>query len=240
MITSPQNEKIKELMKLKQKKYRDEHHLFLIEGEHLVQEALRSGCLEQVISMEDVEWFDNVLLVSKQVIEKLASTKTPQNIIGVCRYHIKNSFDPTKKRYVLLDNVQDPGNLGTMIRTCLGFGVDQMILSDDCVDLYNDKVLRSTQGALFELDVIKMDLKKAITELKNQDTYVCALALHQSKPIDDVLKQEKMAFVFGNEGQGIREEIIEICDQSVIIPIETVESLNVAIACAVTTYHFKS
>ncbi|MEG0367497.1 MAG: RNA methyltransferase, partial [Coprobacillus sp.] len=162
MITSLQNETIKEIMKLKQKKYRDETGLFLIEGFHLVEEAIKHGCVEKIITTLNDSFLEETIYITPQIMDKLAFTKTPQPIMAVCKKILRHQVVHDGKRYLLLDRVQDPGNVGTMMRTALAFGYDQIIMSEDCVDLYNDKVIRATQGALFQMPVCVMELSNAI------------------------------------------------------------------------------
>lgn len=140
----------------------------------------------------------------------------------------------------MLDRVQDPGNVGTILRSALAFGYDQIIMSLDCVDLYNDKVIRATQGALFQMNVCIMDLKDAIECLKKQNVLVYGTCLLNAKSIDTYSNEKKMAFVMGNEGQGVSQNILDLCDQLVYIPIQSVESLNVGVAAAITMYHFRN
>lgn len=238
MITSMQNETIKELMKYKQKKYRDETDMFLVEGFHLVEEARQNHCIIKLITtLEDV-FEEDTLYVSASVMSKLAFTKTPQPIMALCQKRNHKDIVIDGKRYLLLDRVQDPGNVGTMMRTALAFGYDQIIMAPDCVDLYNDKVIRATQGALFQMNVCIMDLKQAIMVLQQQGVQVYGTCLKNASGIDKYIKQERMAFVMGNEGQGISDDILDVCDHRLYIPIHSVESLNVAIAAAVVMYHF--
>ncbi|MDE6954074.1 MAG: RNA methyltransferase [Erysipelotrichales bacterium] len=238
MITSTQNETIKNIMKLKQKKYRDEIGLFLVEGYHLVEEARKAKCVETIITTTSEIYEEKTIHVSSNVMEKLAFTKTPQPIMAICYKKNQRDYSFEGKRYLLLDRVQDPGNVGTILRSSLAFGYDAIIMSKDCVDLYNDKVIRSTQGALFQMNVYIMDLKTAIDELKKQGVQVYGTALRHAHNIQSYQKQEKMAFVMGNEGQGISEEILDVCDDLLYIPICSVESLNVSIAASIIMYHF--
>ena len=221
MITSMQNKTIKELLKLKQKKYRKDY--YLVETNHLVEEAIKAKQTDLVISTEPVDLGVENLVVSKEIMEKLAFTKT-----------LKEG-----KRYLILDYLQDPGNIGTLIRTALAFGIDQVILSNECVDLYNDKLLRSMQGAHFHLSCLYGDLKEIIPALKEKGVCVVGSALENGRPIYEIQKQEKMAYVLGNEGNGMEKEIIDICDQIAYIPITTIESLNVAVAGSIMMYHFQ-
>ena len=133
MITSMQNKTVKELLKLKQKKYRKDY--YLVETNHLVEEAIKAKQTNLIISTEPVDLGVENLVVSKEIMEKLAFTKTPQPIMARC-FIQKDKKLVDGKRYLILDYLQDPGNIGTLIRTALAFGIDQVILSNECVDLY--------------------------------------------------------------------------------------------------------
>ncbi|MCI9093524.1 MAG: RNA methyltransferase [Coprobacillus sp.] len=239
MITSIHNETIKSIMKLKQKKYRDEMNLFLIEGYHLVEEARRYDCIETIITTLDEKFEESTLYVSLEVMKKLAFTQTPQPIMAVCKKDNRNQNIIIANRYLLLDRVQDPGNVGTIIRTALALGVNQVIMSKDCVDLYNDKVIRATQGAIFQMNICIMDLKEAIFFLQKNHVSVYGTCLKNASSIDTYPPQERMAFIMGNEGQGISQEILDICNYLIYIPIHSIESLNVGVAAAITMYHFQ-
>ena len=240
MITSLKNETIKELLKLKQKKYRDETNCFLIEGYHLVEEALKKGIVKTIITCREFEYQDvEVLKVNETVMEKLAFTKTPQPIMALCEMKIHQDVDYNQERYLLLDRLQDPGNVGTILRTASALGYKNVLISKDSVDLYNDKVIRATQGALFSLNISLVNLKNEIKLLQSKGVKVYATALRNARVIDEYSREEKMAFIMGNEGNGVSDEIIDISDGTIYIPIETMESLNVGIASAIVMYQFK-
>lgn len=238
MIRSTANKTIKELIKLKQKKYRQQTKKYLVEGCHLVEEALKYDLVELIISCQPTAYKQKELLVSPEVFAKLSYTKSPQNIMALCKF--KESQDIIEgKRYLLLDNLQDPGNIGTIFRTALALGVDQIILSPDCVDIYNDKVIRAGQGAIFSMPWLYSDLKEAIMSLKAKGVNIVGTSLEAGRNIREISRQEKMAFVLGNEGNGMRPELISCCDVNCLIPISRIESLNVAIAGAIIIYHFQ-
>lgn len=237
MITSSTNQTFKELLKLKQKKYRDEH--YLVEGDHLVDDAIRHGFADLIITTDESYRSDlPVFLISQGLMEKLAFTRTPQNVMARVKKNQDNSLI-AGERYLILDGLQDPGNIGTLIRTALAFGIDQVILSDECVDLYNDKLLRSAQGAHFRVSIIKGDLHEVIRQLRASGVYVLATALTGGKPLSTIETREKMAFVLGNEGNGMNQDIIDLCDGIGFIEIGAMESLNVAIAGSILMYHFR-
>lgn len=238
MITSTSNNTIKTLIKLKQKKYRDETGYYLVEGEHLVEEAMKAKQVECLISTKDITSDLPIVIVSNEVMSKLSFTKSPQFIMAKCKIKKENKLIDGK-RYLILDDLQDPGNIGALIRTALAFSIDQVILSNNCVDLYNDKLLRSMQGANFHINCIYDDLKTVISTLKKNNVKIIGSALENGQDIKQIKISEKMAFIVGNEGNGMNKDILQECDYVGYIPINTIESLNVAIAGSIMMYHFK-
>lgn len=239
MITSTNNNTIKTLIKLKQKKYRNQFGYYLIEGEHLVNEALKANQVECIITTKPLKSNLEVIEVSEEVMAKLAFTKSPSNIMAKCKIDSNNEL-MMKKRYLILDDLQDPGNIGTLIRSALAFGIDQVILSKNCVDLYNDKLLRAMQGANFHISCIYGDLTEIIEKLQANGIVVVGSALENGQDISLIEKTEKMAFIVGNEGNGMNQNILDKCDYIGYIPIQTIESLNVAIAGSILMYHFSN
>lgn len=238
MITSASNNTIKALIKLKQKKYRDETGYYLVEGEHLVEEAMKAKQVECLISTKDITSDLPIIVVSNEVMSKLSFTKSPQSIMAKCKIKKEKKLIDGK-RYLILDDLQDPGNIGTLIRTALAFSIDQVILSNNCVDLYNDKLLRSMQGANFHISCIYDDLKTVISTLKKNNVKIIGSALENGQDIKQIKISEKMAFIVGNEGNCMNKDILQECDYVGYIPINTIESLNVAIAGSIMMYHFK-
>ncbi len=240
MICSLSNNRIKQLVKLKQKKYRYLEKKYLVEGEHLVNEAYKAGVLEEVLTCKyDKYHFPNMTEVSEEIIQKLAFTLTPQSIVGVCKM---NEFDELKldgRRYILLDQLQDPGNIGTIVRSALAFNYDQVILSSNSVDLYNDKFIRATQGACFHISCIQKELNEIIPILKKHNVKIVGTSLDLAKSINDTTSDQKMAIVLGNEGQGVSQQILSSTDENIYIPIHHAESLNVAIAGAICMFYYK-
>lgn len=241
MIQSVNNEYIKRLAKLKQKKTREETKQFLAEGEHLVQEAIHNGLAVEIFCLDEskVPSCDcKVTLVSQPVLEKITFSKTPQSMVALCNYK-ENEIDfQNCRRLFILDGLQDPGNIGTIIRTSLAFGFDGVILSNDSVDLYNDKLLRSCQGANFYMPVIQKDILSCIEELHQNDFIIYATALRNAKNIEEIERTDKMAFVLGNEGNGVKDSTLDCCNGAIYIPISKAESLNVAIAGGIVAFQF--
>ena len=157
VITSLDNKRIKNLSRLLVKKYRDEENNFLVVGEHLVEEAFRAGVLLEVVQCEDYNGsFDvETTYVTYEVIKKLSNTQSPQRVFGVCK---KLEEREIGSKIVILEDLQDPGNLGTIIRSSVAFNVDTIVVSNNTVDIYNDKVLRSSEGMLFHINIIKRDI----------------------------------------------------------------------------------
>ena len=233
MIDSLDNKKIKDISSLKIKKYRDQYGLFLIEGKHLVDEAKKSGLLEEVILLDDNYDFDKKLIVSEKVMKKLSFQDSLPSIMGVCKIKDNKLIG---SKYLLLDGIQDPGNLGTIIRSSLAFGVDTIVLSKDSVDLYNDKVIRSTQGMIFHINIIRCDLEEVINKIKG-DIKIIGTSLGDSTPLRSIDKLERYALIVGNEGNGVKKEILDLCDDIVRIEMnKDVESLNVGVATSIILY----
>lgn len=244
MIESKQNKKIKEWKKLHKKKYRDDHGQFLVEGWHLVEEAIKSNwMIETIIVTENEEipnsWSqNNVTLVSDDVFKDLSQTETPQGIMAVV--HQKEELPKDSLRNVLLlDAVQDPGNVGTIIRSALAFNIDAVILGKGTVDLFHDKVVRATQGAIFHIPVVRGNLFHWIEELNQKDIPVYGTALEQNaKPLNSI-KTNDFAVIVGNEGNGVNQDILDQVTETIYIPInENSESLNVGVATSIVLYHF--
>lgn len=239
LITSLENDKIKKYIKLKEKKYRDLYNMFLVEGEHLVVEAFRCGLLEEIlIEQDEVTLIDSeITYVTKEILAKLSSLETPSHIIGVCKK--KEEATELGNKLLLLDRVQDPGNLGTIIRSSKAFGIDTIVLGEGCCDLYNEKVIRSTQGIGFHINIVSRNLVDVINELKEKDIPVLGTRVEFGEDIRTLTNRdkEKYALIMGNEGRGVDRDILDMCDKYIYIELDSkVESLNVAIAASILLY----
>ena len=242
VITSLENGKIKELTKLQQKKYRDDTGTYLVEGEHLVEEAYKNHVILQIIALEDtcVSYDVEVLYVTKEIMKKLSSLDNPPSIMALCKK--SNYTEMVGDRILLLDGIQDPGNLGTMIRSSLVFGVTSIVLSKNCVDLYNSKVLRGTQGMLFHIPILSMDSKEAISLLKQNHIPIYGTSVEDGVEIATLsdAERDKYCLIMGNEGSGLPNEIFDLCDKNLYIPMDSrVESLNVGVACSILLYELR-
>ena len=153
---------------------------------------------------------------------------------------MKTKLIEKQNRLLLLDRVQDPGNLGTLLRSAVAFGFDGVILGEGCVDVYNEKVIRSTQGAIFKIPIEFHDLKEYVPLLQSNDVKVYGTSLQNGKPLGEIEEKVKMAFILGNEGQGVSSELLSSTDGNIFIEMsQNIESLNVSIAGSIIMYHFR-
>ena len=236
IYTSVDNKKIKDIKKLNTKKYRDKTNLFLVEGRHLVLEAYKRGYLQTLI-LEENEIFPldvDTMYVSNNVINYISTLETPQLVMGLCK---KIEEKEIGSKILILDDIQDPGNLGTIIRSAVAFNFDTIVLGDNTVDLYNPKVIRASQGMIFHINIINRNLLEFIPELSNQEYKILGTKVTHGKNIKDIEKTEKFAIIMGNEGNGMSEEVEELCDEFIYIDMnEACESLNVGVATSIILY----
>lgn len=243
MITSLKNERVKEWKKLQRRKTRYENGHFLIEGFHVVEEAWKSGWdIKEIIlkSGTDIpgKWKTAAIIeVSNAVFKHISQTESPQGIIAVVS--MKPYRQLTGNRIVVVDSIQDPGNLGTMIRTADAAGFHGVVLGEGTVDVYNEKVIRASQGSIFHIPIVQANVLTYITEMKAQGFQIVTSALKQSISYHKIKIPEKLALILGNEGSGIHEDVISRADINVHIPIYgEAESLNVSVAAGILMYHF--
>lgn len=236
LYSSIDNKKIKDIKKLTQKKYRDSQGLFLVEGEHLVIEAYKSGYLKNIILVEDTEFSlekDNIY-VTDRVMNYLTELDSHQKVMGIC-YKIKEQ--EMGNRILALDGVQDPGNLGTIIRSAVAFNCDTLILSENTVDVYNSKVIRASQGLVFNLNIVIKDIKDAVNNLKNQGYDIIGTKVDDGIDIRNIKVPEKFVLIMGNEGQGVSDEVLDLCTSYAHIKMnDNCESLNVGVATSIMLY----
>ncbi|WP_077327349.1 TrmH family RNA methyltransferase [Virgibacillus siamensis] len=243
MITSVQNSKVKQWKKLGRRKEREKTGTFFIEGHHLIDEAYKSNWkIVEVIAVKEAgvpEWCHQITeYVSPEVFRHVSYTETPQGIAAVVE--MKKMDRSEEKSVLLVDAIQDPGNLGTIIRTADAAGFDAVILGEGTVDPYNNKVIRSTQGSIFHLPVFHINIVHEIPKLKKQGFEVWASALNNAVSFETVSVPEKTALIVGNEGAGIQSEILHLTDSTVHIPIYgKAESLNVSVAAGILMYYIR-
>ncbi|MDU7473412.1 MAG: RNA methyltransferase [Paenibacillus macerans] len=249
-ILSPQNPRVKEWAGLLEKKNRDKQHKYLIEGVHLVQEALLAGAEMECVCYDidggipadlqaaasarlDVQWIG----VSSAVIGKCSDTKTPQPVFAVVRKDrgaLAPLLDKERSLVVVLDGVQDPGNVGTIIRSADAVGADGVIVGAGCADIYGPKVLRATMGSIFHLPVVNGNLEEVLPQAKRRGIRLAGTSLQAAANCYAYDFTGPVWLLFGSEGGGLSPEVRELMDDGLLIPMRgRAESLNVAMAASV-------
>lgn len=252
IISSKDNDIVKKVRKLKEKKYRDLENSYVIEGIKLIKEAISENAnIKQIIMCDEFAdseidketMFEiarhNVICVTKNVFNVLTDVKTPQGIIAVVQKKKTNIIDYNEDIIIALDDIQDPGNLGTILRTVDSANLKQIIVSKNTVDVYNPKVVRSTMGAIFRINVIEADdLKQSLQEAKENKYKVMVTSLEAKKTIYKADFNKKI-IVIGNEANGVSKEVQEFADEKVIIPmLGKAESLNASVATGIMIYEY--
>ena len=231
-LSSLNNEKVKAWEKLLQKKYRDKENLFIVEDDHLVNEALKTNCVKEIITIIDQEYDVPTYIVTKEIMRKISSQVTIPNIIAIC---YKKEFHNLEGNIIVLDDIQDPGNLGTILRSAVAFNFPNIILSNNSVDIYNPKVIRASEGMIFHLNILRCDIKEFLNNL-NEDYVKVTTSVKNGTNIKDI-KAKKYAIVLGNEGAGVKDEISALCPKKVYINMQNnCESLNVGVAGSILMY----
>ena len=263
-ISGKNNGFITETIKLKQKKYRNEKNLFYIEGVKLLQEVLRSDYREKIkniiidenifhdviniINTEYIEYTKDIIkkfevvAVTREIYKKITDEEAFQGVMCVIEKRsgdIDFSYD---KPVIILNSVRDPGNIGTIIRTAEAIYDFDIILSDDCADIYNSKTQRAAMGAIFRQNIkICKNIVSEIEILKKNGYNIFATCLEKNpKSIDEVIFNKKSAVIFGNEGNGLDDILVGLCDEKIIIPVnQNSESLNVSVAAGIIIWKIK-
>ena len=227
MIESLENSKIKFLLKLKLSKYRRSEQKFICEGAHLVQEARNACLLIEAYSLEDKEGY---IQVSVPVMKKLCNTNTVVSEIGLCK--MKENTKITDK-ILILDGIQDPGNMGSLMRSACAFGFKTLFIGTGSVDIFNDKVIRSSQGAIFKLNYQFGDISEFLNKITHK---VYTTNVLEGIPLKKIKAEDKVAVILGNEGNGVSKELQALGLDAIYIPMQNTESLNVAIAGSIIMY----
>lgn len=249
IIVSKDNENIKDIRKLKEKKYRDETNLYIIEGVNLIKEAIdEKANIETIVICEEYLKNNeipnllskyNCIDVDAKVFDSISDVKNPQGILAVIKKANSKSINYNDDIIVILEDIQDPGNLGTIIRTIDSAGLCQIIVSANTTDVFNSKVVRSTMGAIFRVNIIESNnLEETIKEIENNKFIICATSLEKSKSIYDI-NYTKKAIIIGNESNGVSKELLELAKEKIKIPmLGKTESLNASVATGVILYEY--
>ncbi len=232
-ISSINNAKVVYWAKLKMKKYRDIEHLFIVENEHLVEEAIKKGIVIEIITTDKYESSYPTYEVTPEIMKRISSLIAPPKVMAVCKHIVPSDISGN---VLLLDRIQDPGNLGTIIRSAVAFGFKTIIVSNDTVDYYNDKVIRSSEGMLFNINIIRSNLLDMIELLRSKEYSILGTDVREGYDLRN-LKKEKLAIIIGNEGQGMNIDLQHVCDGFINIPMsKNCESLNAAVAASIIMY----
>lgn len=252
MITSSGNKKIKDLAALiKKSNARKKHNAYIIEGIRMFKELKKDEILD-VFASESFEAENGKILseiypeyetVSDRIFESVSDTKTPQGVMAVVKrkeYTLEKILEKrdTPHSLLILDSLQDPGNLGTLVRAGEGAGITGIIMNETTVDIYNPKVIRSTMGSIFRVPFIYVkDLKEVIQKLYSKNINIYASGLEGAIEYDAPDYTKDIAFIIGNEAAGISKEVLDIVKDKVKIPmLGEVESLNAAVAGSILMY----
>lgn len=253
IIRSKQNPQIKDWKKLRTAKARKKSQSYLIEGSHLAQEALKwkvpvkQWIMTQTYYSQYEEELgqtiqaSSITVIDDSLAKELSATVSPQGIfaeVSIEAYHLEELKGG--KKFILLDQVQDPGNIGTIIRTADAAAYDAVIVGKGSADIYNDKIIRSTQGSIWHIPIIEMDLTEAMSHLQQANIPVYATSLDRNaKSYKEIEQTAGVAIIVGNEGNGVSDELIQLADQTIYIPMPGhSESLNVAIAAGILIFNF--
>ena len=235
-ISSKQNAKIKYCLKLHQQSFRDEEQKFLIEGDHLLEMALANGAVLEVYTTKERSNLPTKIqqfLINDDILRKIAFSTNPQGVVAICK--MPNEKDVSSIKVLLLDDVSDPGNLGTIFRTALAFEYKDILLTKHCCSPYNEKAIQASQGAIFKLNILeKFDLSK----LQQEGYQIVSTEIKGSVELNSFKPSPKHILVLGNESRGVSRELLEISDARVRIDIKDIESLNVGVAAGIVMHHF--
>ena len=254
IISSKDNELIKHIKKLKEKKYRDLNNEYIIEGTKLIKEAIEENAnIKQIVICDNCQNTDIIpkelmyeiakyecIYVTEKIFKNISDVNTPQGILAIIEKNNKETqIDYSQDIIVVLDDIQDPGNLGTILRTVDSIGLTQIIVSKGTADCYNPKVVRSTMGAIFRVKIIESeDLEKTLKEMKKHKFKITVSSLQTKNTIYDI-NYDKKVIIIGNEANGVEQKIQDIADEKIKIPmLGKTESLNASVATGIILYEY--
>ncbi len=225
-ITSKDNPRVKFAYSLKENKYRKIHKMFLAETLKSLEMALAQNLVVEVFASEYIDLPENIPLnlVSEDILKKLSSNVNPEGVVFIAKMDDKEVKEPNKILY--LDEISDPGNMGTLIRTALAFNYDLVLTSENCVSVYNDKVINSSKGAIFAIPVRKGKL----SDYKNTHQIIVSDLSKDAIDFNNLKLEKRFVLVLGNESHGVSKDSKKLATNSVIIPISNIDSLNVSVA----------
>jgi TrmH family RNA methyltransferase len=230
-IESLTNSHVKEWVKLKEKKYRDETNLFMVEGDHLIKEAEKLGLIEYVITTNPN--VDASYYVTDEIMKKISNQVSISDRVAVVK---KIPEKVVGSKVLVLDGIQDPGNLGTIIRSAVAFNFDTIILSSDSVDLYNDKVIRSSEGMIFHINVIRKNIEEFLSESQNKYE-ILVTDVTKGENIKKYKDLKNIILVIGNEGNGVKDTTRLFATHFIKLNMNTeCESLNAGVAASILMY----
>ena len=244
IITSKDNEIIKNIKKLKEKKYRLDS--YIVEGIKMVKEAINENQEIALIAIREDFKIDfdtkkiKIVTISNKIFNDISDVKTPQGILAVIKKNQNNQIETNSDYILALDSLQDPGNMGTIIRTADSANINQIIINKTTVAPYSPKVIRSTMGAIYRTNIIEVeDLKATLKEMKSKGFQIITTDLKATQSIYDINYNNKTVVVIGNEANGVSQEILQTADKKVIIPmLGKTESLNASIAASIMIYEY--
>lgn len=237
VISSIENSKMKLVRKLNTKKYRKNEKMFLVEGAHLVYEAYNEGYLLELIKVENEPFSLDISTteITKDIMSKISLLDTPTTVMGLCK--MREERKELGDKILILDGVQDPGNVGTIIRSAVAFNINTLIVSDDSVDIYNSKTIRASQGMLFHINILEENLLDFIPRLKKSDYTIYGTDVLNGTELKDITVSKKYAVIMGNEGNGVNPFVKRLCDKDIYIKMSSnCESLNVGVATSIILY----
>ena len=254
IISSKDNELIKHIKKLKEKKYRDLNNEYIIEGTKLIKEAIEENAnIKQILICDNCQNTDIIpkelmyeiakyecIYVTEKIFKNISDVNTPQGILAIIEKNNKETqIDYSQDIIVVLDDIQDPGNLGTILRTVDSIGLTQIIVSKGTADCYNPKVVRSTMGAIFRVKIIESeDLEKTLEEIRKHKFKITVSSLQTKNTIYDI-NYDKKVIIIGNEANGVEQKIQNIADEKIKIPmLGKTESLNASVATGIILYEY--
>jgi TrmH family RNA methyltransferase len=241
-ITSRKNKIVGDTIDLRKNSVSLEKKLFVIEGEHLLEMAVKSKNILYVLTKKHLNNIPDEIdqyIVTDDILSKISVSKSAPSVIAVCKYI--NESIKEDQNIIYLDNVQDPGNLGTILRSSLAFGVFNVLISNNSVNKYNEKAIQASQGSLFSLNIESCNTNKLIDLKKKGYKIIVTLLDPEAIKLSsfNFTKNERYVIVFGNEGQGVSKDVIALADKKVFIEMDNIDSLNVGVAASICLYKLK-